>query len=173
MAPDWKAPDHLGREYSMADFQERPVIVIFFLGFGCVHCVEQLLEFSPHTREFAAAGIDLVAIGTDSIEQLSESQSGDTLESGYPFPILSDASLELFKRYRAYDDFEDLPLHGTFLVDTKGRMRWEDISYEPFMDWEFLLTESQRLLGLPEAGEPGDPLSKAPNHSGSAGTGGR
>ena len=65
--------------------------------------------------------------------------------------------MEHFKRYRAYDDFEDMPLHGTFLVDGDGRVRWQDVSYEPFMEWEFLLEESQRLLGLDSAKVVGIP----------------
>ena len=28
-------------------------------------------------------------------------------------PMLADPKLDLFKRYRAYDDFESQPLHGT------------------------------------------------------------
>jgi hypothetical protein len=39
-----------------------------------------------------------------------------------------------------------MPLHGTFLIDGKGRVRWQEISYEPFMDAKFLLEESKRLL---------------------------
>ena len=48
----------------------------------------------------------------------------------------------------AGDDFEDQPLNGTFLIDSLGRVRWQDISYEPFMDAEFLLKESKRLLEI-------------------------
>ena len=42
-----------------------------------------------------------------------------------------------------------MPLHGTFLIDEQGLVRWQDVSYEPFTDTEFLLAESKRLLGLP------------------------
>jgi|GEM_PF-2698281 len=34
--------------------------------------------------------------------------------------------------FRAYDDFEDQPLHGTFLIDGQSRIRWSNISYQPF-----------------------------------------
>ena len=44
---------------------------------------------------------------------------------------------------------EDMALHGTYLIDGAGRIRWQDVSYEPFMDTAFLLEESKRLLGLP------------------------
>ena len=95
----------------------------------------------------AERGIDMVAIGTDSTEVLAPGLSGEEV---YPFPIASDAELELFRSWRAFDDFEQVPLHGTYLIDSAGRVRWLDISFEPFMDWEFLLDESVRLLGLPE-----------------------
>ena len=39
-------------------------------------------------------------------------------------------------------------LHGTFLVDAKGRIRWQDISFEPFMNTQFLVRESKRLLSF-------------------------
>ena len=69
-------------------------------------------------------------------------------EGGFPFTILSDQSLQTFKAYRAYDDFERMPLHATFLVDGSGKARWQDISYEPFTDVKFLLAESRRLLAV-------------------------
>ena len=127
--------------------------MILFLGFGCVHCVEQLQVFAPEHAAFEEAGIELVTIGTGSVERLATSLGDDPGDTGYPFPILADPDLEVFRRYRAHDDFEDVPLHGTYLIDGQGRIRWQDISYEPFMEWEFLLEESQRLLALP--GSPG------------------
>ena len=30
-------------------------------------------------------------------------------------------------------------------VDPRGRVLWQDIGYEPFMDLEFLITETRRL----------------------------
>jgi alkyl hydroperoxide reductase subunit AhpC len=67
-------------------------------------------------------------------------------EGGFPFPLAADPKLEIFKTYRCFDDFENLTLHGTFLVDGDGMVRWQDISYDPFMDADFLLSEARRLL---------------------------
>ena len=63
--------------------------------------------------------------------------------------MLADPKLEAFKAWRCHDDFENMPLHGTFLVDRDGRIRWQDISYEPFVEIDWLLEESRRLLALP------------------------
>jgi peroxiredoxin len=147
-APGWKLSDGIGGEISLADYRGRPVIVILFLGLGCVHCIEQLTAFGPAYEEFTARGIEIVAVGTDAPDVL-EAGVGEDGEEAYPFPLAADPELDLFKSWRAYDDFEEVPLHGTYLIDGAGRLRWLDISFEPFLDWEFLLKESERLLGLP------------------------
>lgn len=148
-ALDWRLPDADGHEISLADYRGKPVVVIFYLGIGCLHCVEQLEAFAPLAAEYASAGIELVGISTDGPEQLRESlarfaKSPEDVQ--FPFPLLSDAALRVFKPYRCYDDFEQMPLHGTFLIDGDGRVRWQDISYEPFQDPKFLLEEAKRLL---------------------------
>lgn len=129
----------------------RPRVAIFFLGKGCTHCMEQLNAFTPVAKRFDEAGIDLVAISTDTPEGLKETLAGEgTNQAPFPFPLLSDAPLAAFKAFRAYDDFEEMPLHGTYLIDRGGRIRWLEISYDPFMKPEWLLEESVRLLSLKE-----------------------
>jgi hypothetical protein len=44
-----------------------------------------------------------------------------------------------------------MPLHGTFLIDGAGKVRWQDVSYQPFTDVKFLVDESRRLLSLSKA----------------------
>ena len=68
---------------------------------------------------------------------------------GFPFPIVADPGLAAFKAYRTYDDFESQALHGTFLIDAAGYVRWQDISSQPFGNVKWLLTESKRLLAMP------------------------
>jgi peroxiredoxin len=144
-AAPWTLQDHEARTYALSDFQGRPVIVIFYLGYGCLHCAEQLKTFAPLTGRFAEAGVDLIAVSTDTPALLLQSHANYS-EGVFPFPLVSDSDLNVFKAYRCYDDFENITLHGTFLIDGAGMIRWHDISYEPFMDAEFLLRESQRLL---------------------------
>ena len=137
--------DEDGNGEMKTDFLGRPHILIFDLGHGCLHCAEQLQAFGPQLDRFADAGIQFVAISSDDRDGLAKSieQYGGDM----PFEFLvSDQELTVFKEFRAFDDFENQPLHGTFLVDERGLIRWQDISYEPFMDHEFLFQEAQRLL---------------------------
>jgi peroxiredoxin/tetratricopeptide (TPR) repeat protein len=151
-APEWSLVDDRGDSVSLAEYRGRPVVLIFYLGFGCLHCVEQLNAFAPKQADFARLGVDLVAISTDEVEVLRGSLRARAA-AGQPLPIklLSDAGLSTFKSYGAYDDFENLPLHATFLIDKEGFVRWQDISSEPFTDATFLLDEAQRLLRLPSS----------------------
>jgi hypothetical protein len=78
--------------------------------------------------------------------QLKEKMSGGKMPD---FPVLCDPSLEAFKAFRAHDDFEQEPLHAAALIDAAGRLRWIDISWEPFTNTKFLSEEAARLLSLP------------------------
>lgn len=142
MAPAWALEDAYGRTFKLADYRGKPLVVVNFLGFGCVHCMEQLQAILPLAKEFKARGIEIVAIGLQTPEELRVSMGNDPSKSGYPFPILCDPKLTQFKAYHSFDDFADTALHGTYLVDGKGAVRWHDISHLPYMDIQGLLDTS-------------------------------
>ncbi len=127
----------------------KATLVVFYLGFGCLHCVQQLQALSPKAKDFAAAGIDVVAIANDALDKATTSLQalGD---NKFAFPLLADPDLAAFRAWHCHDDFEALPLHGTFLVDGQGRVRWQDIGADPFTQFEWLLPECRRLLALPD-----------------------
>lgn len=137
-----------GRRRTLAPAGGRATLVVFYLGFGCLHCVKQLEALSPQAAAFAALGVDVVAIGNESLVSTQEKLAalGD---AKFAFPLLADPDLAAFRAWHCHDDFEALPLHGTFLVDAGGRVRWQDIGAEPFEQFDWLLTEARRLLRLP------------------------
>lgn len=143
--PDWE-----GKKLSLSQLKGQPVLVIFFLGGGCLHCVEQLHEFGPRTAEFKKAGIKIVAVSTDPVSALAETLSSDkTRAESFPFPIISNHKLDVFQAWGAFDEFSGKALHGTYLVNPKGEIIWMTIGNEPYMEPLFLLEESQRLLSPP------------------------
>lgn len=148
-APEWSLPAGDGRTVALRDHAGKPVLLLFYLGHGCTHCVQQLTTFAPRAAAFQKEGIAIVAISTDPPEQLSLASVITKPSDVIPFPLLSDAPLNAFKAYRAFDDFESKPLHATVLVDGAGRIRWQEIGHEPFTDSAFLLRESKRLLAIP------------------------
>jgi peroxiredoxin len=146
-ATQWTLPTAKGEQVSLQDFHGKPVVVIFYLGSGCLHCVEQIQKLAPETGNFQSAGISLVAISSEPLDTLQGSLAKLSPSEPVPFTLAADPQLEVFKAYRAHDDFENAPLHAVFLIDSSGLIRWQDISYDPFTDAKFLLEESKRLLG--------------------------
>lgn len=144
-APTWQLKDAKGKLRSSDEFKGKPYILIFYLGHSCLHCAQQLQAFAPMVQEFETKGYPLMAISTDDQEGLKTSiknyDKGDL-----PIPLFSNSKLDVFKSFHVYDDFEKQPLHGTFIIDGKGNVVWQDISYEPFMDPKFVLKEAKRLL---------------------------
>ena len=51
-APEWTLKDSEGTALSLKHFRGKPVVVIFYLGYGCLHCVEQLHAFGPAGQGF-------------------------------------------------------------------------------------------------------------------------
>ncbi len=121
-APDLAVAGSGRRPAPAGGFRGRPIVILFYLGHGCVHCVEQLKAFQKLREQYKQAGLELVAISTDTPQELFDSLNSG-IEGGPNFTFLSaDAERNVFKAYRAFDDFENQPLHGTFF----DRRRWAD-----------------------------------------------
>ena len=126
----------------------KPTLLVFFLGFGCAHCVAQLKDLDPKAAAFRDAGIEVLSIGTDSYPEVLAAQQA-SVENGVDplhFDVLCDPGLSVFKQWQVWDELQGEALHGTFLVDGQGRVLWRDISERPFEQSEWLLAECRRLL---------------------------
>lgn len=97
--------------------------------------------------DYRRAGIDIVAIGSDTVSGLSESLTTLGADRGeFDLRLLSDRKLRVFYEWLAFDEFEHTPMHGLFLLDGAGKLRWQDIRHEPFTEVKWLLSECRRLL---------------------------
>ena len=145
--------DTEGSHWSLADHAGRNVVVLFYLGGKCPHCMQQLQEFGKQVDAFRDLGTDIVAVGTDNLELARELKHNDQGVK-FPMPLLPDPEFNAFKAFGAWDDFEAIPLHGTFLVDRQGMIRFQKISAEPFLDVDFLRGEVARVNRINGAAEP-------------------
>ncbi|MEZ0389490.1 MAG: peroxiredoxin family protein, partial [Verrucomicrobium sp.] len=147
MAPALALPDKDGSVLDLSAYRGRPVLVIFFLGGGCPHCVEQLQKFRPQVPAFNQAGIEVITVSTDKVEELEQTLGKDpAINPDLPFLILADPGLATFKTWKCHDDFLNKPLHGTFLLNSEGQVLWSDVSHDPYIQAAYLLGESRRLL---------------------------
>ena len=98
--------------------------------------------------EFRDDRFEIMAISTETVEGLAKTREKAGKDGRISFPLAADPTLAAFKQWHAHDDFEGTALHGVFLIDGEGRVRWQDIGFEPFTDFHFLLPEARRLLSF-------------------------
>jgi peroxiredoxin len=143
------ATDTTGKSWILADLkgQGKNVLVLCFLGGKCPHCMQQLQLFGKDYTALQALNVETIALSTDDIEA-TRTLKNNSDGVKFPMPLLADPGLEHFKRFGAFDDFENQPLHGCFLIDSEGNVRYQRISSDPFLEVEFIKAEAARVNGL-------------------------
>ena len=136
--------DTEGKPFAIGGPRPRNTVLLFYLGGKCAHCMQQLQEFGKQVKAFEGTETDLIAIGTDNLED-ARALKANAEGVKFPMPFLPDPSLAVFKQYQAFDDFEAAPLHAVYLIDKKGQVRFQRISADPFLDVEFLKGEAARI----------------------------
>ena len=140
-APELNAADPQRERVTLEEYRGKNVLLVFYLGEGCVHCVEQLDAIGERAMAFNSRNVELLAISANTPEEHAASLKLGEL----PFRLLADPEHENARRFHSYDDFEDLELHSTILIDGDGRIRWARTGGDPFMDLDFLLEEIDRV----------------------------
>lgn len=140
-APELNCLDPDGKTVRLEDLRGKNVLLVFYLGEQCVHCVEQLVAINKHSSDWTAANTTVLAVSSTPPDLNKESL---TL-GGLSMRLLSDTEHANARRFTSYDDFEDQELHSTILIDTKGRVHWKRTGGDPFTDMDFLLEELKRM----------------------------
>jgi len=146
-AAPFALPDAAGKPHTLGSYRGRNLVLVFYLGGTCSHCMEQLQALGKESAAIEALDARVVAVSADSPEKnraLLASPAG----AGLSPTLLADVKSEAARRYGAWDDFEDQPLHATFLIDRDGKIRWHRISADPFRDFAFLKEELVRVNRL-------------------------
>jgi peroxiredoxin len=141
-APSLKAVDSQGKPVTLEEYKGKNVLMVFYLGEECLHCLEQLDKIVKRRSEFAAADTEVIALSSADPEKNAASLKLKEM----PVRLLSDSKgHDNARRFKSYDDFEEIELHSTLLVDKKGRVHWARFGGDPFDDVDFLLAEIKRM----------------------------
>ena len=115
--------------------------MVFFLGEACVHCVGQLKSINDKMPDFQAQNTVVLGVCSQTPTLLKKS----LILNPVKVTFLSDNNHENARRFSSYDDFENIELHSTILIDKQGKVRWKRTGGDPFMNIDFLLGEIKRL----------------------------
>lgn len=149
-APSLECTDPDGKPVRLEDFRGKNIILVFYLGEECVHCVEQLVAINGRAADWEAENAVVLAVSSATAEKNKASAKLGALA----IRLLSDREHENARRFTSYDDFEEMELHSTILVDAKGRVHWKRTGGDPFTDLDFLQQSLQRMNGKPATAKP-------------------
>lgn len=143
-APDFTLSDTDDKPVTLSEkLKSGPVVLVFYYGYHCNHCVSQLFALNKDIEKFRELGATVLAVSADPSDQTRErfKQYG-----AFGFPVLSDPSNAVATKYGTYtpsmkpDEDGDL-LHGTFIIDRQGRVVWANRGDGPFIENRTLLVE--------------------------------
>jgi peroxiredoxin/tetratricopeptide (TPR) repeat protein len=140
-APSLEVTDPTGRRLTLDQFRGKNVILTFYLGAGCAHCVKQVKDLSERAAEWTRLDTVVVAVSQDAPEQNAKSQELSPLQ----VMLGSDTNWQNARRFKSYDDFEEMGIHSTILIDKGGRVYWAQHGGAPFDDFKFLTSQLQRM----------------------------
>jgi peroxiredoxin len=146
-APLFELLDHKKCAWSMSDkLQHGPVVVVFYLNYGCDACVGSLFEMNADLALFRTLGAEVVAISDDPPEL---TQRRFQRFGSFSFSVLSDPGHEVARAYSIYHPAEagqpERLLHGIFVISEEGRVTWVQTGDAPFGRNGATLCELTRL----------------------------
>ena len=143
--PEINLPDATGKNFDLnSAIARQPTILIFYRGGWCPYCNKQLSGIQEIESELKKMGYQIIAISTDSPDNLKASAAKNKLE----YTLLSDADLNVSKQFglaykapAAYDKLlptssggknldKLLPVPSVFFISKKGNIRFEYINVD-------------------------------------------
>ncbi|MCA9213719.1 MAG: redoxin domain-containing protein [Planctomycetales bacterium] len=118
---------------------KRNVVLIFYLGGEWLHCMEQARAANEEAKELQELDTVVVAVTKNDCETVK------AYETDFDVTLLSDPDFSAFRAFRSFDDFEEIELHSAILIDKRGRIHWSQNGGEPFMYFDFLKAEMEKL----------------------------
>ena len=141
-APALDARDSTGARVSLDELKGRNVVLVFYLGSGCAHCVSQIKDLSERSDKWKGLDADVVAVSSDTVASNAASQSSLKVR------LLADDQFKNARLFKSFDDFEEMPIHSTMLIDKTGRVHWARHGGGPFTDYDFLAAQLERMNAL-------------------------
>ncbi len=106
---------------SLDDYKGRWVVLFFYPYDFTFVCPTEIRAFSAHHAEFVAAGAEVVGCSVDSKFSHKAWIEGDL--GAIKYPLLSDFTKEIARRYNVLIEEDGRATRGTFIIAPDGTLR--------------------------------------------------
>ena len=141
-APALDVKDSTGKRVTLDEYKGKNVILVFYLGAECPHCMRQLHAIGEKKDDWERLNTVVLAVSSATPDSNS---AGLKSFGDLPIHLLSDDHFTNAHRFHSYDDFEGMELHSTILIDKQGRVYWARNGGDPFGDVGFLVKQLERM----------------------------
>ncbi len=145
-APQWQLTALDGNIYSLDQFQDQSLLLIFLRGTWCPNCRKQMEAVRNDWARLAPLA-KVVALVGQSASEVSDYLSRNPM----PFPLLPDPTREVIKKYGVYqrlslDGFR-IAYPSTMIIDQRGVVRYSYVGGSQFdrPDFNQVITELEKL----------------------------
>jgi peroxiredoxin len=103
--------------------------------------VKQIRELSERDAEWTGLDAQVIAVSQDT----PASNAASLAKGPLKVRLASDSANANARRFKSYDDFEEMGIHSTILIDREGRVHWASHGGAPFTDYAFLASQLRRM----------------------------
>lgn len=138
-APNFKLVDSEKNGRELSEFKGKNVILAFFPGAFTYTCQRELCAFRDRIDKLSDMDASVVGISVDS----PFANRAFSKDHNLPFPILSDYTREVIRKYGIeHNDFDGLEGYTTakrsiFLTDKDGIVRYKWVSDDPDIEPDY------------------------------------
>lgn len=119
-APAFTAQAHNGQQVSLADYQGKNVVVLYFYPKDDTPaCTKEACAFRDAYEDFVQAGAVVIGVSSDSLDRHQAFASGHRL----PFLLLADEGGSLRKAFGVPKTLGIMPGRVTYVIDKAGIVR--------------------------------------------------
>jgi len=138
VAPTFSLPADGGATVASDALAGKPYVLYFYPKDSTPGCTTEACDFRDNFARITALGATVLGVSRDSVKSHDNFKAKQAL----PFPLLSDAELELHRAYGAWGmkkmygrDFEGT-IRSTFLIDASGRVAavWRGVKVKGHVD---------------------------------------
>lgn len=142
-APIFTAKDFTGRTFSLSDYPEKNIVLVFYIGHRWQPCFQQLGELQKSLSAIRDLQTEVIAVASSSPRDVEMTQKALDVQ----FILIPGPNADLMKEYAAYNFQKSVALPVTIIIDKNRIVRWKYVGKNDFDRPEIskLLAELQKL----------------------------